>query len=167
MGMEGEAVGRLPPRCVCCSLRLRLHRTRSTAKALWADPDVRWLAGVNQAGGITFFNREQFDELLTWLQLPALIEIVHAESIQPKSAHPAGIAESSLRRRRPQGRARRWLQPKEVCCTATSHLYPRRAARHPTMPARLILNADDFGLTRGINRAIGELHSAGVIRPRR
>jgi len=31
------------------------------------------------------------------------------------------------------------------------------------MPARLILNADDFGLTRGINRAIGELHSAGVI----
>jgi predicted glycoside hydrolase/deacetylase ChbG (UPF0249 family) len=31
------------------------------------------------------------------------------------------------------------------------------------MPARLILNADDFGLTRGINRAIGELHSAGAI----
>jgi len=31
------------------------------------------------------------------------------------------------------------------------------------MPARLILNADDFGLTQGINRAIGELLSAGVI----
>ena len=31
------------------------------------------------------------------------------------------------------------------------------------MPARLILNADDFGLTRGINRAIAELHSAGVL----
>lgn len=31
------------------------------------------------------------------------------------------------------------------------------------MPARLILNADDFGLTNGINRAIGELHSAGVL----
>jgi chitin disaccharide deacetylase len=31
------------------------------------------------------------------------------------------------------------------------------------MPARLIINADDFGLTRGINRAIGELHSAGAI----
>jgi predicted glycoside hydrolase/deacetylase ChbG (UPF0249 family) len=31
------------------------------------------------------------------------------------------------------------------------------------MPARLILNADDFGLTHGINRAIGELHSAGAI----
>ena len=31
------------------------------------------------------------------------------------------------------------------------------------MPARLILNADDFGLTRGINRAIGELARAGAI----
>ena len=31
------------------------------------------------------------------------------------------------------------------------------------MPARLILNADDFGLTRGINRAIAELHSAGAL----
>ena len=31
------------------------------------------------------------------------------------------------------------------------------------MTARLILNADDFGLTAGINRAIGELASAGVL----
>ena len=31
------------------------------------------------------------------------------------------------------------------------------------MPARLILNADDFGLTPGVNRAIGELNAAGVL----
>ncbi len=31
------------------------------------------------------------------------------------------------------------------------------------MPPRLIINADDFGLTRGVNRAIGELHQAGVL----
>jgi len=31
------------------------------------------------------------------------------------------------------------------------------------MTARLILNADDFGLTRGVNRAIGELNAAGVL----
>jgi hopanoid biosynthesis associated protein HpnK len=31
------------------------------------------------------------------------------------------------------------------------------------MAARLILNADDFGLTRGINRAIDELHAAGAL----
>lgn len=31
------------------------------------------------------------------------------------------------------------------------------------MPARLIINADDFGLTPGINRSIAELHVAGVL----
>jgi predicted glycoside hydrolase/deacetylase ChbG (UPF0249 family) len=31
------------------------------------------------------------------------------------------------------------------------------------MPARLILNADDFGLTPGINRAIAELSAAGAL----
>jgi predicted glycoside hydrolase/deacetylase ChbG (UPF0249 family) len=31
------------------------------------------------------------------------------------------------------------------------------------MAAHLILNADDFGLTRGINRSIAELHSAGAL----
>lgn len=31
------------------------------------------------------------------------------------------------------------------------------------MPSRLIINADDFGLTRGINRSIAELHQAGVL----
>ncbi|HEY5331451.1 MAG TPA: ChbG/HpnK family deacetylase [Acidobacteriaceae bacterium] len=31
------------------------------------------------------------------------------------------------------------------------------------MATRLILNADDFGLTRGINRAIAELHAAGAL----
>ncbi len=31
------------------------------------------------------------------------------------------------------------------------------------MPPRLIINADDFGLTRGVNRAIEELHRAKVL----
>src|SRR5579871_4503460 len=31
------------------------------------------------------------------------------------------------------------------------------------MASRLILNADDFGLTPGINRAIAELHGAGAL----
>jgi predicted glycoside hydrolase/deacetylase ChbG (UPF0249 family) len=31
------------------------------------------------------------------------------------------------------------------------------------VPPRLIINADDFGLTPGVNRAIGELHRAGVL----
>jgi predicted glycoside hydrolase/deacetylase ChbG (UPF0249 family) len=31
------------------------------------------------------------------------------------------------------------------------------------MPPRLIINADDFGLTPGVNRAIAELHQAGAV----
>jgi len=31
------------------------------------------------------------------------------------------------------------------------------------VPTRLILNADDFGLTPGVNRAIAELHTAGAL----
>ncbi len=31
------------------------------------------------------------------------------------------------------------------------------------MAARLIINADDFGLTKGVNRAVRELHHAGVL----
>src|SRR5271168_2982915 len=31
------------------------------------------------------------------------------------------------------------------------------------MPPRLIINADDFGLTPGVNRAIAELHQARVL----
>jgi predicted glycoside hydrolase/deacetylase ChbG (UPF0249 family) len=32
-----------------------------------------------------------------------------------------------------------------------------------SMPSRLIINADDFGLTSGINRSIAELNRAGVL----
>lgn len=38
---------------------------------------------------------------------------------------------------------------------------PRSA--NPAVLTRLIINADDFGLTRGVNRAIAELHAAGVL----
>jgi hypothetical protein len=44
------------------------------SEAFWNDPDVRWLAGVNEASGVTYFNKEQFEELLSWTQLPALME---------------------------------------------------------------------------------------------
>lgn len=38
-----------------------------------------------------------------------------------------------------------------------------RVGRRGAVTARLILNADDFGLTPGVNRAIGELNAAGVL----
>jgi len=44
------------------------------SRDFWADPDVRWLTGVNTSSGKTYFNKEQFEEMLSWVQLPALIE---------------------------------------------------------------------------------------------
>jgi hypothetical protein len=43
---------------------------------------------VNHVDGTTYFNKEQFEELLTWLQLPALLKIAE----QP-SGQVAGLAE--------------------------------------------------------------------------
>ena len=42
-------------------------------EAFWADQDVGWLAGLHDHLGKLYFNREQFDELLCWLHLPALL----------------------------------------------------------------------------------------------
>lgn len=45
------------------------------SEAFWSEPDVRWLTGTNVASGHTWFNREQFEEMVGWLQLPALIAV--------------------------------------------------------------------------------------------
>lgn len=42
---------------------------------LWHDPDVRWLTGVHQARGHSYFVKESYEELLWWLQLPALCKL--------------------------------------------------------------------------------------------
>jgi hypothetical protein len=74
--MEGEKMWR-----AAAQVRVLLRQSdtepplRIHSKAFWDDPDVRWLAGVNTASEITYFNKEQFEELLCWIQLPALFEI--------------------------------------------------------------------------------------------
>jgi hypothetical protein len=84
MGMEGDARWQ-----AASEVRLLLTKIAATADpirsaALYEDPDARWLAGVNESGGTTYFNKEQFEELLTWLQLPRLIEIARATDDDPK-----------------------------------------------------------------------------------
>ncbi|HTV07883.1 MAG TPA: alpha-amylase family glycosyl hydrolase [Candidatus Aquilonibacter sp.] len=44
------------------------------SRTFWGDADVRWLTGVNEAGGKTYFNQEATDELLMWMMLPSLVE---------------------------------------------------------------------------------------------
>ncbi len=43
--------------------------------ALWEDPDVRWLTGAHADAGHTYFIKESYEELLWWLQLPALCKL--------------------------------------------------------------------------------------------
>ena len=42
---------------------------------LWQDPDVRWLAGVHQAGEYTYFVCEPYEELVWWLHMPVLLRL--------------------------------------------------------------------------------------------
>ena len=86
MGMEGESRWQ-----AAAQVRLLLTKPAATPDAIrsesfWADPDVRWLAGVNQSSGVTYFNKEQFEELLTWLQLPTLIDLARTASGHPPDA---------------------------------------------------------------------------------
>jgi hypothetical protein len=79
MGMQGEARWQAAAR-----VRLLLAQpegaTGAMRRELWADPDVRWLTGVHEAGGFTYFNKERFEELLGWLQLPALLKIAQEKA---------------------------------------------------------------------------------------
>jgi glycosidase len=60
-----------------------LEKTVSS-RAFWDDADVRWLAGVNESGGKTYFNQEATDELLTWMMLPSLMEATESEYAEPR-----------------------------------------------------------------------------------
>jgi hypothetical protein len=48
--------------------------------ALWQDADVRWLTGAHLADGHVYFAKESYEELLWWLQLPALCKLA-AQSV--------------------------------------------------------------------------------------
>jgi hypothetical protein len=74
-GLEGESRWQ-----AAAQVRLLLTAAANAPNAirsapLFVDPDARWLAGAHDSAGVTWFNKEQFEELLTWLQLPALLEI--------------------------------------------------------------------------------------------
>jgi hypothetical protein len=48
-------------------------------EAFWKDPEVRWLAGVNNASGIEYINLERFEELLCWFTLPDLLRVAASD----------------------------------------------------------------------------------------
>jgi hypothetical protein len=85
MGLEGEQTWRLAAR-----IRVLLWQADNTSasietKEFWSDHDVRWLTSVNESNGKTYFNKELFEELLSWLQLPALLEIAQQNTGESRS----------------------------------------------------------------------------------
>ena len=43
------------------------------SEAFWSDPDVKWLAGINEAGGEEYLHKECLEAFVCWLELPALL----------------------------------------------------------------------------------------------
>ena len=55
-------------------------------RAIWEDPNARWLLRVNESGGEWYFNKELHEQMLWWLQLPDLLEL--AGPAKPPAAVP-------------------------------------------------------------------------------
>jgi glycosidase len=53
---------------------------------LWGDPDICWLTGAHVSGDATYLVREKYEELLWWLQLPALFTMAEATTPQRTEA---------------------------------------------------------------------------------
>ncbi len=74
VGLQGEDSWRYAAR-VRLLLGGRTPLEALHTQAFWENADVRWLAGLNESGGKTWVNKESFEELLCWLQVPALLGI--------------------------------------------------------------------------------------------
>jgi hypothetical protein len=76
LGMEGEAMWRAAAKVRV----LLLQADAPDGQGFWYDGDVRWLAGVNESDGVTYVNKELFEELIDLFQLPALLEIAEQDA---------------------------------------------------------------------------------------
>ena len=78
LGMGGEDGWRAAAR-----VRFLLHRAAPLSPELshreWQDGDVRWLTGTHTSQDVRYFNQESYEELLWWIQVPALVAASPAE----------------------------------------------------------------------------------------
>jgi glycosidase len=82
VGFEGESAWKAAAQ-VSVLLRFAVKDDLSqtlSSETFWRDPDVRWLAGVNRAGGKEYVNQERFEELLRWMAIPSSINAGGASS---------------------------------------------------------------------------------------
>ncbi len=92
IGMEGENTWRAAARVRILLSHSDTPPAVTRTEQFWSDPDVRWLTGVNESAGVTYFNKEGFEELLGWLQLPALIKLAQQSPINLDSIKALGTA---------------------------------------------------------------------------
>jgi hypothetical protein len=94
LGMSGEDGRRGAAR-----VRFLLHRADPLSLELsprdWEDGDVQWLAGTHESEGVRYFNQESHEELLWWIQVPALVRATPSE--QRAAARESAAAVSRAR----------------------------------------------------------------------
>jgi glycosidase len=89
LGLSGEDGWRAAAR-----VRFLLHRKSPLSLRLshqeWQDGDVRWLTGTHDSNGVHYFNQESHEELLWWIQMPALVAATPSEQrIAAQQSHAA------------------------------------------------------------------------------
>lgn len=74
VGLEGEAAWKAAAQVrILLKFSDKIPEQILALEDFWTDPDVRWLTGVNSAGGIEYVNQELLEEMLFWVQLPQLL----------------------------------------------------------------------------------------------
>ena len=93
-GIGGDAAWRAAAR-----LRVLLGSPDLGSEHFWSDPDVRWLAGIHDAYGTSYMNKEQLEELLAWSELPRLLGLKPGVSALtgPQVAELAASAKYTLK----------------------------------------------------------------------
>jgi hypothetical protein len=79
MGVEGERTWRMAAQVRVLLMQADQPSLTFDTDEFWQEHDVRWLAGVNDSAGVTYIHKEHFEELLCWVQLPALLAITLTE----------------------------------------------------------------------------------------
>jgi hypothetical protein len=78
LGLSGEDGWRAAAR-----VRFLLHRAAPLSLQLspreWQDSDVLWLTGTHDSDGVRYFNQESHEEMLWWIQVPALVAATPSE----------------------------------------------------------------------------------------
>ncbi len=84
LGLEADAAYRAAARV---RVLLASHATVGASELDWDDPDVAWLTGLHDADGHRYFNKEAHEQLLWWLWLPKMVQLIVEES----AAGPADV----------------------------------------------------------------------------